>query len=201
MRLRHLLPLLLLLAGACASGWRLSAAHDHAALRDGVELVTLERGRGSSRQRRTEIREHGDDISVTSVDELMAYVRPLDTPEAAIAYSDLVRELGIADSGARGMAVRPDPALTGPGGNARYSRTDAEGWGIAFEPTARLYAGGFEVSRVVLLAPVPHPVLVKVATPWRLVLLRELVLADGFIRSVDEKTLTNGQDAVRFADL
>lgn len=198
-RLR-LLPFLLLL-GACASDWKLVSEREQPALKEGAKLVTLERGRGTKRERRTEIRDGADDVAPGSVDSLMQYMRPIDTPEVAIGYSELVRELGISSSGARGMVVRPDPTLTGPGGNGRYSRLDAEGWGIPFEPTARLFGGGYEVSRVVLLLPVPHPMLVKVATTWRLVLIREVVFQDGVIRPIDQTTLTNGQDAARFADL
>ncbi len=200
MRPRHLLTAILLL-GACASGWKVVGTRDQPALKDGAQIVTVERGRGTSRERRMQIRDGRDDVSVGSVDELLTYMRPIDTPQVAIAYSELVRELGVPGSGARGMAVLPDPTLTGSGGNGRYSRIDAEAWGVPFEPTARLYGGGFEVSRVVLLPPVQHPMLAGVATAWRLVLIREVVFADGVIRALEDKTLTNGQDAARFADL
>ena len=46
MRLRHLLPLLVLL-GACASNWKLVAEREQPALKEGAKLVTLERGRGT----------------------------------------------------------------------------------------------------------------------------------------------------------
>jgi hypothetical protein len=200
MRPRHLLPTLLLLA-ACASDWKVVGTREQPGLKDGAQLVTVERGRGSKLQRRLEIRDAGEDVSIGSVDELLTYMRPIDTPEVAIAYSELVRVLGIPGSGARGMAVLPDPTLTGSGGNGRYSRLDAEAWDVPFEPTARLYGGGFEVSRVVLLRPVQHPMLAGVATAWRLVLIREVVFADGVIRPLEDKTLTNGQDAARFADV
>jgi hypothetical protein len=194
----RLLPLCLLL-GACASDWKFVGAEENAALVEGAQIATFERGRGASHEHRTEVRAGGDDQSVTSVDRVMKYTRPLDTPEAAIAYSDLVRLLGVTDAGAVGVAVRPDPRLTGRGANGRYSRDDAAAWGIDFEPEAKPYAGGFEISRVVLLPPAEHPVLPHSPTPWKLVLVREVVFRDGTIRALDTKTLTNGQDAARFA--
>jgi hypothetical protein len=201
MQTRLLPTALLFLLGACASDWKVVGTREETGLKDGALLVTLERGRGTSRERRLRIRDGGEDVAVGSVDELLTHMRPIETPEVAIAYSDLVRQLGIPGSGARGNAVVPDPTLTGSGGNGRYSRKDAEGWGVSFEPTARLYGGGFEVSRIVLLRPVQHPMLPGVATAWRLVQIREVVFADGVIRPLEDKTLTNGQDAARFADL
>jgi len=51
----------------------------------------------------------------------------------------------------------------------------------------------------VLIPPIENPQFANAATPWRLVLVREVVFPDGSIRQIDEKTLTNGQDAARFA--
>lgn len=198
--MRRLLALLLpLLAAACSStDWKLVGAASHPALREGAELIRFERGRGGERETRVDIRTPDGTDAAATVEETMRHVRPIDTREAAIAYADLVRELGLTDAGARGLSVRPDPALTGPGGSGRYSRSDAAAWGIDFEPASRLNAGGFEISHVVLLPPVPHAVLPS-ATPWRLVLLREIVFPDGTLRALDERTLTNGHDARRFA--
>jgi hypothetical protein len=189
----------LLLAASCASGWRFVGAEDHAALVPGAQIATFERGRGAEHERRVEIRAGGEDLAATSVEKVMPYVKRPDTPEAAVAFSDLVRRLAVANSGAHGLALTPDPSLEGPGGSGRYSRSDATAWGIDFEPTSRANAGGFEVSRVVLLSPVALPALPRFGSPWRLVLVHEVVFPDGTIRFLDEKTLTNGQDAARFA--
>ena len=167
----------------------------------GVQGRPCERGRGADRERRVEARAGVADVAAHSGDSLMPFVRQLDTAEAAIAYSDLVRTLAVTDSGARGIAIRPDPALAGPGGCGRYSRSDAAAWGISFEPTARPNAGGFEVARGVLYPPDTHHTLLNAASPWRLVLTREVVFPDGTIRPIEDRTLTNGQDAARFAIL
>src|SRR5262245_13454249 len=193
------LTLLALLAASCASGWKQTSNHTHAALIDGAELVTNERGRGKDRERRVEVVANGVAVESGEVEDVLPFVRPLDTADAAIAYSELARELPLVDAGATGAALQFDASMTGPGGNGRYSRTDADFWGVSPTPTARLYGGGFEVTRVVLYAPVPDPNIPRYARPWRVVLLREVVFPDGHIKKVDEKTLTNGQDAARFA--
>jgi len=196
MRLRFL-PLLLL-AASCA-GWKFVGATDHPALVPGAQLATFEKGRGATKMHKVDIRMGGDDVSAHSIDDVMPYVRPIDSPEAAAAYADLIRELIVPDAGARGLAVRPDPSLAGPGGAGRYSRVDALSWGIEFAPTGRVWPGGFEVKHVVLFPPTPHPSLPHVVSPWRLVLLTEVVSADGTIRSIESKTLLNGEDAARYA--
>ena len=196
MRLR-LLPLVLL-AASCA-GWKFVGATDHPALIDGAQLATFEKGRGADRAHKVDIRVKGDDVSAHSIDSVMPYVRPIDSPEAAAAYADLVRELVVPDAGTRGLAVRPDPSLTGPGGAGRYSRFDAETWGIDFVPTGRVWPGGYEVAHVVLFPPVQHPALPHVFTAWKLVLLTEVVSTDGTIKAHDAKTLLDGQDAARYA--
>jgi hypothetical protein len=189
----------LLLLASCASDWKFVASTRHPALRDGAEIATFERGRGDEYQRRDEIRSGGADHEATSVEELIDYVRPIDCGEAAIAYGDLVRRVGAADSGARGLLVVPDASIAGSGGSGRYSRADAAGWGVPFERAARPNAGGYQVDRVVLHPPVAHAVLPGVFTPWRLVLLSEIVFPDGTLRYIGETTLTNGSDASRFA--
>jgi hypothetical protein len=196
MRIR-LAALLLLLSG-CAS-WNFVGTEPHPALRQDVTLATFERGRGTDHETRVDVRAAGGDVTASSVERVMPYCRRLDTADAAVAYSDLVRRLRVPDSGARGMAVEPDASLKGTGGSGRYSRDDAAAWGIPFEPAGAAYAGGFAVSRVVLLPPMPHPVLINAPSPWRLVLVREIVFPDGTIRQVDEKTLSNGTDAARFS--
>jgi len=199
MTMRALLPLAVLLAG-CASGWTLVSAEDHPALVSGARLATFERGRGAEHERRTDVRVDGDDVSPRTVESVMKYARPIDSADAAVAYSALVRELGVTDSGARGLLVRPDATIEGPGSGGRYSKADAAVWRIPFEPAARPSSGGFEVSRVVLAPPAQHPFLNRVVTPWRLVYVREIVFKDGTIRYVDEQTVTDGQDAARFAE-
>jgi hypothetical protein len=197
--MRTLLLLLPLLAG-CASGWKFVSAENHPALRDGVQIATYERGRGAEHERRYDLRADGDDVPTPTVDTVMDYARPIDSGDAAIAYSALVRELGVVDAGVRGRIVRPDPTIEGEGSGGRYSRADAAIWRIDFLPSARPFSGGFEVTRVVLLPPMPHPFMPHVSTPWRLVLLREVVFKDGTIKTTDEKTLSDGQDAIRFAE-
>ncbi len=197
--MRRAAVLSLLLAG-CASGWTLVATEDDPALRPGARLATFERGRGDSHERREEIRIDGDDVSVQTVDAVMKYARPIDSADAAAAYSALVRELGVADSGARGLLVRPDATIAERGSGGRYSKTDAAIWRIDFEPTARPYAGGFAVSRVVLLPPTANAFLPGVWSPWRLVYETEVVFKDGTIRPLEERTLTDDQDAARFAE-
>jgi hypothetical protein len=197
--MRTLLFFLPLLAG-CASDWKFVSAESHPALRDGAQIATFERGRGAQHERRYDIRFDGKDGDTPTIESVMEYARPIDSPEAAIAYSALVRELGVVDAGVRGLIVRPDPTIEGPGSGGRYSRADAAIWRIDFLPTARPYSGGFEVTRVVLMPPTPHPFMPNVSTPWRLLLVREVVFKDGTFKTVDEKTLSDGQDAVRFAE-
>jgi hypothetical protein len=193
------LTIVVLLAASCASAWKQTGARAHPALIDGAELVTNERGRGKDREREVYVASGGESVRAGAVEDVLPYLRPLDTADAAIAYSDLAREVPLADAGAVGAALQFDPSLAGPGGNGKFSRTDAAFWGVATSPTARPYGGGFEVSRVILYAPVPDKDIPRYARPWRVVLLREVVFPDGHIRKVDEKTLTNGQDAARFA--
>ena len=193
------LPVLVLLAASCAGTWRQTGARAHPALIDGAELVTNERGRGKDREREVYVASGGTSVLIGAVDDVLPYVRPLDTAEAAIAYSDLAREVPLFDAGASGAALQFDASLAGPGGNGKFSRTDAAFWGVSTTPTARPYGGGFEVTRVVLYSPVPDKDIPRYARPWRVALLREVVFPDGHIRKVDEKTLTNGQDAARFA--
>ena len=171
----------------------------HPALIDGAELWTNERGRGAERERRIDVVSNGVAVTTGRIDDVLPYVRPLETADAAIAYTELAREIPIVDAGTTGTALTYDPALAGPGGNGKYSRADASFWGISPSPTARPYGGGFEVTHVVLFAPVPDKDIPKYSRPWRVVLMKEVVFPDGRIRKVDEKTLTNGQDAARFA--
>ena len=199
MRKRFLL--IVLLAASCSTPWSFVGAANHPALVEGAQVATFERGRGAERERRVEVRAGAKDFPADSVDDLMPFVKPIDTAEAAIAYAGLVRALGVTDAGAHGIVVRPDASLTGPGGSGRYSVRDAAAWGIPFLPAARPNAGGFEVAHVILLAPAAHHTLPNAPTPWRLVLTREVVFPDGTIRRIEDKTLTNGQDAARFATL
>jgi len=196
---RASLLLLVLLAAGCAGKWRDAGTRTHPALTDGAVLATNERGRGTSLERRVSIIADGETIQSGAVDDILPYVRPIETAEAAIAYSDLAREIPLIDSGAIGALLRFDPSLAGSGGNGKFSRADAAFWGVSTAPTARPYGGGYEVTRVVLLTAVPDPDMPKWVQPWRVVLLKEVVFPDGRIRRVDHKTLTNGEDAARFA--
>ena len=196
---RALLLLPVLLAAACASGWRNAGTRTHPALLDGVTLVTSERGKGTTLERHVDVQSKDELVTTGEVDDVLPYCRPLDTAEAAIAYSELAREVPLVDAGATGALLRFDPSLPGPGGNGRFSRVDAAFWGVDTAPSARMFGGGYEVTRVVLLSPVPDPDMPRYSKPWRVILLKEVVFPDGRIRKVDEKTLTNGQDAARFA--
>jgi hypothetical protein len=198
--MRTLPPLVLLFLAACSSNWKFVSAENHPALSDGAQIATFERGRGAEHERKFDLRVDGKDIDAPTTDVVMDHARPIDSVDAAIAYSALVRELGVVDAGVRGLIVRPDPTIEGPGSSGRYSRADAAIWRIDFLPTGRPYSGGYEVTRVVLLPPMPHPFMPKVMTPWRLLQIREVVFKDGTIKTVDEKTLSDGQDAVRFAE-
>jgi hypothetical protein len=187
------------LALASCAGWNLERTEPHPALRPGAALAVSTRGRGAEHERRVEIEEGGVTYAPGSVEALMERVRPIDSGESAIAYGDLVRRLRIPDAGVAGDPITPDSAIAGPGGSGHYSAADAEAWGIPFEPTAEPWGGGWAVRRVVLYAPVQHPLHVRVATPWRLVQVREVVYRDGTIRALEERTLSDGQDAARFA--
>src|SRR5262245_45912018 len=143
---RASLTLLALLAASCATDWRQTATKTHPALIDGAELVTNERGRGADRERRVDVVANGVAVETGAVEDVMPFCRPLDSAEAAIAYSELARDIPLADSGATGAALRFDASLAGPGGNGRFSRTDAAFWGVATAPTARMFGGGFEVT-------------------------------------------------------
>jgi len=106
---------------ASCAGWNFVGAADHPALRPGVQLATFERGRGAEHERLVEIRADGRDVAATTVDRLLPFVRPPTPPQAAIAYSDIVRRIGVADAGVRGVALEPDRSLTGTGSSGRYS--------------------------------------------------------------------------------
>ncbi len=200
-----LLLLLVLLATACAGGppgrwlpssWKFQGAEEHPALREGVAIVTWTKGLLRERETVRALRTTDGDVSIDAIDELVPHCRPLDDPSVALAYADLVRRLGV--TGTAGIVVRPDADLKGTGGSGRYARADAAAWGIEFAPTPRPFGGGFEVTILVLVPPVPHQEL-PVATPWRLVELREVVYPDGTLDARASRTLTNGDDAERFA--
>src|SRR5262245_37651213 len=114
--MRTLPPLLLLLVflAGCSSGWKFVSAESHPALKDGAQIATFERGRGAEHERRFDLRVGGDDKSSPTTETVMEYARPIDSVDAAIAYSALVRDLGVVDAGVRGRAVRPDPTMEGP---------------------------------------------------------------------------------------
>lgn len=208
--MRHVALLLVcltlpLLIGGCESlpswaggGWKRGTPEPHAALSDGAQLVRWTRGRGKGRESRYELFVNGLDVDVGGIDDLVPHCRDLLDPEIAIAYSDLVRRVGPSDVAAVGDVILPDEATDGAGGSGTYTRQDASLWGMDFGPQARKYAGGIEVTIVVLYSPRKHPDL-KYYSPYRLVELNETVFPDGTVNRGEMKTLTNGEDAQRFA--
>jgi hypothetical protein len=188
--------------GLFEGGWERGEERGHPALREGVLLVTWTRGRGPERQVRHSLRDAaGGDVAVGSTADLLAHVRPPAGEATAAPYVDLVRRLAPADAveaGVTGTVLDGDPHARGPGSGGRYTSDDALGWGAATEPRTRPFAGGTEVTVVVYYPPVPHP-LFRVGSPHRVVERREVVHPDGTVRGLEERTLTNGDDAARFA--
>ncbi len=178
--------------------WHTVGQREHAALRPGVELIDYTRGRGQEREKIVRVREAPDDeIEVEELEELISFCRPLDTPEVAAAYLQLVREFSLEDASASGHVVHYDESLTGSGASGFYSLSDAEAWDVDTVPLSRPFAGGIEITQVVLLPPVEHPILSH-SSPWRLVEIVEVVYPDGTISVESQRILTNGDAARRY---
>jgi hypothetical protein len=204
-----LVPVLLLLA-ACQSGPPGTAMFDgggdykevgvqaHPALLRGVDIVWWARGMGPSREKVGVLRgEDGKEVRPGGLQELATYCEPIDSPRAARNFGHLARLLHTPGLPVDGDPIDPDPSISGKGGNGKYSRADAAAWGIEFEPASIASGGGWEMQRVILVAPWTHPDL-KYQSPWRLVWVRGIVYPDGAVTVLDERTLTNGDDAQRF---
>lgn len=209
--MRFVLAVLLLVLASCAGSppgrelgalfgedWRLDGIEAHPALAPGVGLSVWSRGAGRGRERVSCLHVDGEDVRVDDLPRLAAHGVPVDGPDAAVRFANLARRIGTPDLPGRGEPVEPDPSLGSTGGNGRYGRSDAAWWRVPFLPQARAHSGGWAVDHVVLVPPVPHPHL-KSATPWRLVLRTEIVFPDGTMRFLEERTLSNGEDAERFA--
>ncbi len=205
-----LLALLVLSAGACKSGppgatifdgggdWKAGGTRAHPALLDGVDIVWWVRGTGPSREKVGVLRDaDGVEVRPDDLQELVAYCHPITSPETARQFGHLARLLRVRGLPVDGDPIDPDPSLRGRGGNGRYSRADADSWGIAFEPRVIASSGGWLMERVILVPPWTHPDL-KYTSPWRLVWVRGVVYPDGAVTVQKKRTLTNGQDAQRF---
>lgn len=177
--------------------WKSVGTESHPALRAGVEVQWWARGTGPSREKIGVLRTADGEVRPESLPELARYCHPIDSPAAARTFGHLARLLHTPGLPVDGDPIDPDPALRGMGGNGRYSRADAEAWGIEFDPPAIPAGGGWEMQRVILVAPKTHPDL-KFTSPWRLVWVRGIVYPDGAVTVQDERTLTNGPDAQRF---
>lgn len=200
---------LLFLLGACQSGPPGTSMFDgggdyeevgvqaHPALRDGVEIVWWARGMGAARDKIGVLRENGESTRPENLKELATFCNPIDSASAARSVGHLAHLLHTPGLPVDGDPVDPDPSISGKGGNGKYSRSDAAAWGIEFEPSAIPSGGGWEMQRVILVPPWTHPDL-KYKSPWRLVWVRGIVYPDGAVTVLDERTLTNGDDAQRF---
>ena len=201
-------PILLLL-GACQSGppgtsmfdgggdWKESSVQAHPALRHGVEIVWWARGMGPKREKLGVLRENGVEVRPGGLQELATFCEPIDSARAARTFGHLARLLHTPGLPVDGDPIDPDASIVGGGSNGKYSRADAAAWGIEFDPDAKPSGGGWEMQRVILVAPWTHPDL-KFESPWRLVWIRGVVYPDGALSVLDERTLTNGDDAQRF---
>lgn len=178
--------------------WTEESVNAHPALRPGVEIVWWTRGMGPSREKVGVLRTKDEgDVRPGDLKELVQYCEPIDSPQAARTFGHLARLLHTPGLPVEGDPIDPDPSLRGRGGNGRFSRSDAEAWGIEFDPPAIPSGGGWEMQRVILVPPWTHPDL-RYTSPWRLVWVRGIVYPDGAITVLDERTLTNGDDAQRF---
>jgi hypothetical protein len=204
-----LAPLFALVLAACASGppgttifdggedWEEAGINSHPALKDGIDIAWWARGMGPSREKIGVLRTKQGDVRPDDLKELASYCHPIDTPERARNFGHLARLLRTPGLPVDGDPIDPDPSLEGMGANGKYSRADARAWGIDFEPQPKPTSGGWEMQRVILVAPWTHPDL-GYKSPWRLVWIRGIIYPDGAITVLEERTLTNGQDAHRF---
>jgi len=183
------------LGGVFDGGWEKGAVVPHAALRSDVALSTWTRGLGPAREVRRALDTPEGEIAPRSLRELAAYVVPPTSPRAAQRYAELAQLLGV-----EGVAIPGEPVVAGddPGGNGTYGPADAAGWEIPYDPEPQPFGAGFEVQTVVLVPPQQHEML-AFSTPWRLVLVTQVVYPDGGLRASDRRTLTNGDSAERYA--
>ncbi len=184
------------LGGLFDDGWTKSGTAPHPALRSDVVIATWARGSGLNREIRRALATPDGEVAPASIGQLSDHVvPPTSSARAAQKYAELAQLLGIS-----GTPVPGDPVLPGddPGGSGTYGPSDAHAWKIPFDPEPLPYGGGYEVQLVVLIPPIRHAVLSH-SSPWRLVRLVEVVYPDGGIQGMDQKTLSNGDAAARYA--
>ncbi len=150
--MRHALWILLLTATGCVAGGRTTewTQASNAALQDGVTL------RGSFDPMMCPCAPDWhvakqDRSFVTTFDELRAVLRPIDTPERAVAYRELLQTLDIERDDAR-EALRYSTPLTFKDEETSrreiYTAADAERWNVPHEPVVETTAG-----RIVITQP------------------------------------------------
>lgn len=208
--MRRLLALAVtaVLLAACQSGppgrglgalfddeWDKGETAPHAALQSDVVLATWTRGLGAGREVRRALETPEGQVIPESLRQLAEYVLPPTSGWAALRYAELTQLLRVP-----GIPLPGDPVMPGedPGGSGTYGPSDTEIWEIPYDPDPRPYGGGFEVQMVLLVPPIKHDML-EFSSPWRLVRVREIVYPDGGIRPTNDKTLTNGDGAAKFA--
>ncbi len=179
--------------------WTRGKTERHPALLPQYQIQWWTRGTGPARQKVGSIapKEGGDGVRASDLQELVPFCHPLESPPSARRFGHLARLLHTPGLPIDGTPVDPDPTIVGMGGNGRYSLTDAEAWGIEFDPPGIPTGGGFEMQRVLLVAPWTHPDL-KYKSPYKLIWARGIVYPDGSVTLLEKKTLTNGDDAQRF---
>ncbi len=178
-------------------GWVRGAESSHAALRDGVALTWWSRGTGPARESVATLATPRGDVRPETAAELAEWCRPIDSADAAFAHLELASLLAVPGTGLPGLVLRADDA-NGSGGNGVYGPRDAEAWQIPFASDVRAAGGGWTLDAVALVPPWTHPSF-RSTSPWRVVLVRAAVYPDGSITAREQRTLTNGEDARRFA--
>jgi hypothetical protein len=138
-----------------------------------------------------------EDVAPSDVMELAKYCRSIETAGAARRFAELAMLLQVRGAPI-GDPILPDPSLTGPGSGGRYGPRDAEAWNVPFSPVGTPHGGGWKTQMIVCVAPQEHSDLLYM-TPWRVVQLNVVVYPDGVLSVLDDRTLTNGDDAARYA--
>jgi len=179
--------------------WTVGKTESHPALKPGYEIQWWTRGTGPAREKIGTVLPPGGGEGARPVDlqELVPFCTPIDSSLSAQRFGHLARLLHTTDLPIDGTPIDPDAGIDGMGGNGRYSRADARSWGIEFDPPGFSTGGGWEMQRVLLIAPWTHPDL-KYKSPYKVVWARGIVYPDGAVTLLEKKTLTNGDDAQRF---
>jgi len=179
--------------------WTRGKAESHSALLPGYEIRWWTRGTGPGREKigTIEPTEGGEGVRPADLQELVPFCLPIESSPAAHDFGHLARLLHTTGLPIDGTPIDPDPSISGMGGNGLYSRSDASAWGIEFDPPGFATGGGWEMQRVLLIAPWTHPDL-RYKSPYKVVWARGIVYPDGAVTLLEKKTLTNGDDAQRF---